>query len=66
MDTLASMNLLRRDKRGVCLHAGVNPMITVEALAYMVAEGLAKDFRQQTGRDTPPAHPVLAATQPEE
>ena len=41
-------------------------MITVEALSYMVAEGLAQNFKQQRGHDKPPAHPALAAIQPEE
>ena len=35
------------DARGMAftLPVGVNPMVTVEALAYMVAEGLAETFR---------------------
>ncbi len=41
-------------------------MITVEAMAYMVAEGLAADFRQQKGQDAPPAQPGLSPTAPEE
>lgn len=46
--------------------AGVNPMITVEALAYLVAEGLAKDFKRQMGSSATPVHQMTAATQPEE
>ncbi len=41
-------------------------MITVEAMAYMVAEGLAGDFTRQKGYVAAPMDPVLAAVQPEE
>lgn len=41
-------------------------MITVEALAYLVAEGLAKDFKRQMGSSATPVHQMTAATQPEE
>ncbi|CAL8471472.1 g11014 [Coccomyxa elongata] len=69
------------DARGECWHVsnlyvadaslfptstGVNPMITVEAMAYMVAEGLAEDFRQRRGQVAAPMDPVLAAVRPEE
>jgi len=41
-------------------------MITVEALAYLVAEGLAEDFKRQMGSSAPPVHQMTAAMQPEE
>lgn len=48
------------------MRTGVNPMITVEAMAYMVAEGLAEDFRQQKGQAAARMDPALAAVRPEE
>ncbi len=50
----------------LCVRTGVNPMITVEAMAYMVAEGLAEDFRQRRGQVAAPMDPILAAVRPEE
>ncbi len=53
-------------RRACAMRTGVNPMITVEAMAYMVAEGLAEEFRKQRGQAATPMDPVLAAVRPEE
>ena len=45
--------------------AGVNPMITVEAMAYMVAEGLAQEFSQNKAQAAAKVHAALMTSHEE-